>query len=99
LNDQTSILVLGKEVVHKDDQDMLEALGILQIWVLYKLKASNLRKWSPVLEKIASCEPAARAIVTYLLSFYSKIGAGNVVKNLLVDYLGCLTASTLWLLQ
>ena len=55
----------------QDDQKMLEALGILQIWALHKRTKPNIVSWSPVLERVASNEPAAKGVVEYMLKLFN----------------------------
>ena len=93
--------MLSKEVVDHDGELMLEALGILGIWILNRASpaAATNRRWLPIFERVAACEAASEAVVTYLISFHEKCDLDQAAKTLLQKHLAYLTATTVWLLS
>ena len=99
LNATETLEVLSRAPVDPYDQEMREGLGILQMIVMKKAPGLLKGTWSPLLQKIASCEDASYAIADFLLRPLSKRDYLNEVRGLLATNLAHITPSTLWFLE
>jgi hypothetical protein len=100
LNDAAALQTLSKSAADKDGEQLLQALGILQLWVLCNGELTLGATWPPLLKVVSSCKPACEAVVTYLLSFIEhKAECKESLREILEENLAFFTPSTPWVMQ